>query len=162
MKDVVNIRKSRQLIEILENSDIDKNMSVKDLLEKASSNIEKYEENLIKQDNKVIKRYTNVYLKFHDNDSRFGATELSVMYIKSINPESYTDRWERTYALNGDIYNFNSIMGVNHREFESGHVNSSYTEKQLKEYTQIPEEEYLEYASRYNAIHNALQNIVNH
>jgi hypothetical protein len=158
---MINISKSRQLINLLQNSNIDENMTVKDLIERVSNNIKKYEANILEEDNAVIKKYTNVYLKFHDDDSGFGTKELSVMYIKTINPESYTDRWERTYALEGDTYSFNSIMGVNHREFKPGHVNSSYTVEKLKNYIQITEDEYLEYKTQYLNIFNALQNVIN-
>lgn len=156
-----NISKSRQLINLLQNSNIDENMTVKDLIERVSNNIKKYEANILEEDNVFIKKYTNVYLKCVDDDSVFGTKELTVMYIKSVKPESYTDTWDRTYAFEGDIYNFNNTMGVNHREFKPGHVNSSYTASKLKDYTVISEAEYLDYVAQYNQIYNALQNVIN-
>jgi hypothetical protein len=41
---MINISKSRQLINLLQNSNIDENMTVKDLIERVSNNIKKYEE----------------------------------------------------------------------------------------------------------------------
>lgn len=133
-------------------------LSLSDIINQFTTDINEYDKDKIERENKVILDFTDVYLKRFTLDKSMFGDELELMNIKTISVESYTDRWERTYSISGNRIWF-AKHDFNFREFNDS-VYSMFVEKELRSFTKITKEEYESHYETYKTLCDTISKIL--
>lgn len=153
-----NFREKSSFIRMMDKYQGDKNISIEELYNKFKEEIE--EDNRIKEEkeSQLISEFSGSYLKLFTEEGMFGRSELEVLKIDSLEIESYTDNWDRTYLLKGTKISV-GICGVTIREFDTS-VHSTFTEPQLREYSKISKEEFESFLEQAKSINDRVDSLI--
>jgi hypothetical protein len=145
----ININSKRQLLRAIgELKDDLGNLTLNEIVDKFTSDVNKIDKETEKKEQEVIQEFTDVYLRYFEQDKRIFGDQVNFFHIKELKTSSFTDQWERTYLLSGERFWF-SKHDFNYREFDSS-VYSVYTEKQLRKCVKITKDEYESYIKEYD------------
>jgi hypothetical protein len=133
-------------------------LSLSDIINQFTTDINEYDKDTIERENKVILDFTDVYLLGIEDNNVFGK-EVELIHIKTLKVESYTEGWERTYLLSGSRINFHK-GGFYGRDFDTS-VYSMYTEKDLRNCIKITKEEFESYVEKFNKLTSIVDSILN-
>lgn len=159
-----NLDIKQRVVSLLDKFGGDKSISVEDLVSKFKKEISDSQISEREAEKSTIEDFTGVYLKMHvDENQALGKFTIfdkfvEVIRIFSLEASSYTEDYERTYSLSGDIMKFSKI-NVYRREFDSS-VHSLFSEAKLRQFTVISEEEYNEFVGKYNMIDYVINKIL--
>jgi|688.fasta_scaffold529657_2 hypothetical protein len=132
-------------------------LSLSDIINQFTTDINEYDKDTIERENKVILDFTDVYLLGIEDNNVFGK-EVELIHIKTLKVESYTTNWERTYILTGRRIVFHK-GGFYSREFDTS-VYSMFTEKKLRGLTKITKEEYESHYKTYKTLCDIISEIL--
>lgn len=122
------MRNRRRIVEMLKDAPEDiKAMTVAELIEKFSKEIELDEKAELDENNKVIKSFTGVYIKFKEDNGNFG---LDVDYIRidKIKTGSKDTDWNQLFDIKGEKVQFSNICNAV-RELNYGAYSSMSTDE---------------------------------
>lgn len=136
----------------------DKELTVKQLIEKLQSEESKVKQEQQNRINSYRTKYRESYLKEIDEDCIFGKT-LNVYYIMRLEGTGKTEDFETIYYVSGNKLSF-SPKDINFRGLDPQRVRDTFTEKQLDSMQVITKEEYKNYESKYYQITKELKNII--
>jgi len=134
-------------------------LTLKELISQFTKDVNEFDKVNLEREAMVVSEFTDVYLKKLHKDTRVFGDELEVIHIKSIEPNGFTDRYERTYLLSGNRLKF-SKSSFFMRDFDTS-VYSMYTEKSLAGFTRITKEEYDSHVATYDNIIEELLEVLN-
>lgn len=157
-----NFREKSNFIRMMDKYQGDKNISIEELYNKFKEEIEK--DNRIKEEkeSQLISEFSGSYLKlFTEEDDMFGLSKLEVLKIDSLEVESYTDNWDRTFLLKGTKISVGGFCGVKIREFDTS-VHSMFTEPQLRKYSKISKEEFESFLEEAKSINDRIDELLHH
>lgn len=121
-------------------------LTVEELANELESEIAIYDLEAAEKESNVVKEFTGAYLIKKDSDRFFGSEKI-VMYIESLEIDSYDTEWTRLYLLEGESFGFNKHM------YSGPLKNKHLSEEQLRDvWTRITKEEYLEYVRKHEEI----------
>ena len=134
-------------------------LSLKDIIVQFSHDVDEYDKVIREKEQVIIDKYTDVYLKFVNEDSNLYDKEIEFLHITSLKTLSYTTEWDRTYQLFGERIRFadNSF----HKRTFGTSVYDKYTEEGLLKYVEISKEEYDNYSDKYESLNAILSEIIN-
>lgn len=130
-------------------------LTVEELVNELESEIAIYDLEAAEKESNVVKEFTGAYLIKKNSDEFFGSEKI-VMYIESLEIDSYDTEWTRLYLLEGESFGFNKHM-------YSGRLkNKHLSEEQLRDvWTRITKEEYLEYVRKHEEILSLIKKSIN-
>ena len=148
-----------RIIELLNKEDIKniKNLKVHELIILCSLEVSKNKEKQTLNENKVVAKYNNSYLKIFKVDGLFGET-LELIKIDSLKPSGYTEQYERTYSLKGEIIIINK-HNIGIRTFDTS-VHSYYTLKDLENCIKTNKKEWSKYLTIQKEIQSNLLDLI--
>lgn len=136
----------------------DKSVSVEELYNKFKAEIDENKRAEEQKEQEVISEFSGSYLKLFTEEGMFGRSELAVLKIDSLEIESYTDRWDRTFLAKGMKVAV-GICGVTVREFDTS-VYSMFTEPKLREYSKISKEEFESFLEEAKSINDRIDSLL--
>ena len=129
-------------------------LTVEELANELESEIAIYDLEAAEKESNVVKEFTGAYLIKIDSDNFFGSEKI-VMYIESLEIDSYDTEWTRLYLLEGERFGFNKHM------YSGPLKNKHISEEQLRNvWTRITKEEYLEYVRKHEEIVSLIKKII--
>ena len=125
-------------------------MSVEQLIEKLTGDVEQDKKEELEECNKVCEKYAGIYLRMSDNDTLFGP-RTEYIRIGEIKPGSFTTDFDRVYDIQGHSVSFSLIHNVS-KDLVSGHAHDCMTQDELDGATIIKKEEYEDALRQLSAI----------
>lgn len=114
-------------------------MTVAELVEKCSKEVDAEKKIKLDADNKIIEEFTGAYIKVREDDGTFGL-EVDYIRIDEIKTGSRNTDWEQLYNIKGEKVQFSNINNAL-RELDF-RVGDSFTAKELEGVEIITKEDY--------------------
>jgi len=139
-------------------SKYDESMTIAQLKKAIQHDKELAEQKQKEASNHIKDKYENKYFKGIDKKSLFGK-ELNVYKFGKLTDVHKDTDWNNIYSFECYKISFSDKF-ITDKEYDLERADSYFSDKELKSLTEISEEAYLFYQSKYNFISSELSNLI--